>query len=90
VDKTTDTIALQHGCNYRRAIHRNQAIPQAQDRGVALLIGELREQAERCWRLAKSIYNPAAAADLEVYARQLEECAEQLEAKLVLEPPAVP
>jgi hypothetical protein len=55
-----------------------------------LLIGELREQAERCWRLAKSIYNPAAAADLEVYARQLEECAEQLEAKLVLEPPAVP
>jgi hypothetical protein len=56
-----------------------------------LLIGELREQAQRCWRLAKSIYNPEAAADLEVYARQLEECAERLEAAPALEPPpAVP
>ena len=39
----------------------------------------LLEQAQRCWRLAKSIYNPEAAADLEAYARQLEERAKRLE-----------
>jgi hypothetical protein len=55
-----------------------------------LLIGELREQAQRCWRLARSIYNPEAAADLEVYARQLEQWAEQLEAEDMTEPPAEP
>ena len=32
----------------------------------------LREQAQRCRRLAKSIYNPEVAAELEDYARQLE------------------
>ena len=34
---------------------------------------ELREQARRCRRLANSIYNPATAAELERYARMLEE-----------------
>jgi len=55
-----------------------------------LLTGELREQARRCRRLAKSIYNPEAAAALEVYARQLEERAQLLEAKPVREPPPAP
>jgi hypothetical protein len=55
-----------------------------------LLIGELREQAQRCWRLAKSIYNPEEAAALEVYARQLEERAQLLEAEPVPEPPPAP
>jgi hypothetical protein len=31
-----------------------------------------RSQAERCRRLAKSIYNTKVAADLEAYARELE------------------
>jgi hypothetical protein len=39
----------------------------------------LLEQAQRCWRLAKSIYNQEAAAELEAYARQLEEQARRLE-----------
>ena len=40
----------------------------------------LRAEAKRCRRLAKSIYNPTAAAELEARARALEEQAEQLEA----------
>jgi hypothetical protein len=32
----------------------------------------LRQQADRCRRLARSIYNPTAAAELEAYAEQLE------------------
>jgi hypothetical protein len=40
----------------------------------------LRDQAERCKRLANSIYNPAAAAELEAHARALEEQAKRLEA----------
>jgi len=55
-----------------------------------VLVTKLREQAQRCSRLAKSIYNPEAAADLEAYARQLEERAQELEAKPVPEPPAAP
>jgi hypothetical protein len=47
----------------------------------------LREQAQRCWRLAKSIYNAEASADLEVYARQLEERAQELEPRHPSEPP---
>lgn len=35
-------------------------------------------QAERCRRLARSIYNADVAADLETYARQLEERVDQL------------
>lgn len=46
-------------------------------------IGELREQAQRCWRLARSIYNAEAAAQLEAYARLLEQRAQQLEASHV-------
>ena len=46
----------------------------------------LQEQAQRCWRLAKSIYNPEASANLEAYARQLEERAQQLEANGLIEP----
>jgi hypothetical protein len=38
----------------------------------------LLDQAQRCWRLAKSIYNQEAAAELEAYARQLEERALRL------------
>ncbi len=38
----------------------------------------LLEQAQRCWRLAKSIYNQEVAAELEAYARQLEERAMRL------------
>lgn len=61
--------------------------PVKQDRRVALRNGQLREQAQRCWRLARSIYNAEAAAELEAYARQLEERAERLETKLMPEPP---
>jgi len=39
----------------------------------------LRLQAERCRRLAKSIYNSAAVAELEAYAGQLEERAARLD-----------
>lgn len=49
--------------------------------------GQLREQAQRCWRLARSIYNAEAAAELEAYARQLEERAERLETTLMPDPP---
>jgi hypothetical protein len=38
-----------------------------------------RSQAERCRRLAKSIYNTKVAADLEAYARELELRAAALE-----------
>lgn len=62
--------------------------PVKQDRRVALRNGQLREQAQRCWRLARSIYNAEAAAELEAYARQLEERAERLETKLMPERPA--
>ena len=47
----------------------------------------LREQAQRCWRLAQSIYNAEAAAELEAYARQLEERALELEAEPEPQPP---
>lgn len=46
----------------------------------------LRDEAQRCRRLAKSIYNPTAAAELEACARALEEQAAQLEARR-LSPP---
>lgn len=39
----------------------------------------LLEQAQQCWRLANSIYNQEIAAELEAYARQLEERAACLE-----------
>jgi hypothetical protein len=41
----------------------------------------LLEQAQRCWRLARSVYNQQTAAELEAYARQLEERARFLEGK---------
>jgi hypothetical protein len=41
----------------------------------------LLEQAQRCWRLARSVYNQQTAAELEAYARQLEERARFLERK---------
>lgn len=40
----------------------------------------LREEARRYRRLAKSIYNAKAAAELEAHARELEEQAARLEA----------
>ena len=52
-----------------------------------MIRASLREQAQRCWRLAKSIYNAEASADLEVYARQLEERAQELEPQHLNEPP---
>jgi hypothetical protein len=55
-----------------------------------LRIGELREQAQRCWRLAQSIYNAQAAAELEAYARQLEERANGLETRRAPASPAAP
>jgi hypothetical protein len=39
-----------------------------------------RSQAERCRRLANSIYNIEVASDLEAYAQHLERCAADLEA----------
>lgn len=39
----------------------------------------LRERAQRCLRLAQSIYNADAAAALEAYSRQLEATAERME-----------
>lgn len=42
----------------------------------------LLEQAQQCWRLAGSIYNQEIAAELEAYARQLEEQAARLEAEI--------
>ena len=39
----------------------------------------LRERAQRCLRLAQSIYNPDAAAALEAYSRQLDAKAERME-----------
>lgn len=41
--------------------------------------GAFRWQAERCRRLAKSIYNFEVAADLEAYAQELERRAAALE-----------
>ena len=38
----------------------------------------LLEQAQQCWRLASSIYNQEIAAELEAYARQLEQRAASL------------
>ena len=52
-----------------------------------MLVTTLREQAQRCWRLAQSIYNAEAAAELEAYARQLEERAHELEAEPAPQPP---
>ena len=40
----------------------------------------LRDEAQRCRRLASSIYNPTVAAELEAHARALEERALRLEA----------
>jgi hypothetical protein len=39
-----------------------------------------RSQAERCRRLANSIYNIEVASDLEAYAQHLDRCAADLEA----------
>lgn len=41
--------------------------------------GALRAQAERCRRLARSIYNLSVTDQLEAYARQLEELAARLQ-----------
>ena len=49
-------------------------------RSGGMSVQALRDQAERCKRLANSIYNPAAAAQLEAHARALEEQAKRLEA----------
>jgi len=43
-------------------------------------VQSLREEAQRYRRLAKSIYNAPAAAELEAHARALEKEAAQLEA----------
>ena len=45
-----------------------------------MCVREIREEAQRYRRLANSIYNPAAAAELEAQARALEERATRLEA----------
>jgi len=55
---------------------------------VSVCVQALRNEAERYKRLANSIYNPAAAAELEAHARALEERAKAEEAKRVPEPPA--
>lgn len=44
-----------------------------------MIVKLLLEQAQQCWRLAGSIYNQEIAAELEAYARQLEERASSLE-----------
>jgi hypothetical protein len=44
----------------------------------------LREKAERCRRLAHSIYNDGLSSDLETYARSLEEQAKALEESTAL------
>src|SRR5260221_629893 len=90
VDKSAGAIAPQHKRNYRLSLPIETVHRQAPDRRVAGLVTKLREQAQRCSRLAKSIYNPEAAADLEAYARQLQERPQELEAKPVPEPPAAP
>jgi hypothetical protein len=41
-----------------------------------------RSQADRCRRLANSIYNIEVASDLEAYAQHLDRCAADLEAGL--------
>ena len=45
-----------------------------------MCVRALREEAQRYRRLANSIYNPTATAELEDYARRLEEQASCLEA----------
>lgn len=45
-----------------------------------MCVREIREEAERCRRLANSIYNPTTTAELEDHARALEERAARLEA----------
>lgn len=86
VDKSVGAVALQHKRNYRQpSIETGQSAGTGP--GVALHIGELREQAQRCWRLAQAIYNAEAVAELEAYARQLEQRAERLESEHVPEPP---
>ncbi len=54
-----------------------------------MCVRALREEAQRCRRLANSIYNPTVSAELEARARRLEEQAAQLEAaKRATEPPS--
>lgn len=45
-----------------------------------MCVQAIRDEAQRCRRLANSIYNPTATAELEARARALEERAAQLEA----------
>jgi len=47
----------------------------------------LRDEAQRCRRLANSIYNQMATAELEARAQALEEEAAQLEAAKILSRP---
>lgn len=48
--------------------------------GVHMCVREIREEAEKYRRLANSIYNPPATAELEAHACELEERAARLEA----------
>lgn len=45
-----------------------------------MCVRDIREEAQRYRRLANSIYNPTATAELEAHARALEERALRLEA----------
>ena len=56
--------------------------------GPTVVAKTLLDQAQRCWRLAKSIYNQEAVADLEAYARQLEERAKRLQEEERQAPPS--
>lgn len=52
-----------------------------------MCVQALRDEAQRCRRLANSIYNQMATAELEARARALEEEAAQLEAAKILSRP---
>jgi hypothetical protein len=52
-----------------------------------MCVQALRDEAQRCRRLAKSIYNQMATAELEAHARALEEQAAKLEAAKSLSRP---
>ncbi|MGO8917544.1 MAG: hypothetical protein ACLQJR_16685 [Stellaceae bacterium] len=75
VENFTAVIALQKNCNY--PLQSNAASIRAVDGGKVDTIS-LHEEAERCRRLAKSIYNPTVTEELEAYAAQLEERAAEL------------
>ena len=64
------------------AMRLNITSPEGQVVAKVLL-----EQAQQCWRLANSIYNQEIAAELEAYARQLEERAACLEEEITPPPP---